>query len=419
MIGARTCRVLPALVTGALAIALLAACAGTQSSQTSKVQPIDEGDLRARAVVKEQGRIRVAAAVPDDAETRAMFGVDLAAKGIQPLWLEITNQSNRAFVFLPTGLDPEYFSAREAAFLFKGELGNRGYRALADHLEAISLNSREPIRPGAKVSGIVYANRVVPTVSAPVDLLGEYWIERINLLVPVPGTETVQRRLEELGAFARSQKTDLIGDEPALRRALEDLPCCATAGGGTDDGPPLNLVAIGDAGDVISSFVRSLYRYRPVSPMRVFGRVEDFSGRRISRWVAPKPLVIHGWLTPLRFRGEPVVILQVSTPRGGRFGPKDAPADDIDPRVDDARDAVIQQLLYSQSVSKLGFVRGSGSTGGRFPTDGLRAVVLIGAKPVSLSNVDFFDWSASAMQLGVSSGLPALHPASRPFARPQ
>ena len=79
---------------------------------------IDEDGLRAHAVVKAQDRIRVAAAVPNDAETQAMFGVDLAAKGIQPLWLEITNRGDRAFVFLPTGLDPEYFSPREAAFLF-------------------------------------------------------------------------------------------------------------------------------------------------------------------------------------------------------------------------------------------------------------------------------------------------------------
>jgi hypothetical protein len=227
-------------------------------------------------------------------------------------------------VILPTGLDPEYFSPREAAFLFKGELGDRGYRALADHLESISLNSREPIQPGATASGIVFANRVVPTISAAVDLIGENWSERINLLVPVPGTEPVQRRLEELESIGRNQATEAIVDEVALRRALEALPCCATAGDGAADGPPLNLVVIGDPGDVISSFVRSLYRYRPVSPMRAFGRVQDISAKKISRWVAPKPLVIHGWLAPLRFRGEPVLIVQVSAPRGGRFAPANA-----------------------------------------------------------------------------------------------
>mgnify|MGYP001117032330 CR=1 FL=1 len=70
-----------------------------------------------------------------------------------------------------------------------------------------------------------------------------------------------------------------------------------------------HLVVIGDPGDIISSFARSLYRYGPVSPMRAFGRGQDISAKKISRWVAPKPLVIHGWLAPLRFRGEPVMIL--------------------------------------------------------------------------------------------------------------
>jgi hypothetical protein len=116
----------------------------------------------------------------------------------------------------------------------------------------------------------------------------------------------------------------------------------------------LNLVVIGDLGDIISSFARSLYRCRPVSPMRAFGRVQDISAKKISRSVAPKSLVIHGWLAPLRFRNKPVLILQVSSPRGGRFGPVDGPDGDVDLRVDDARDAVIQELLYSQSVSKLG-----------------------------------------------------------------
>ena len=394
MIVARACRVLLALIAGALAVALLVACAGTHNSSRTFEVPsgIDEDGLRAHAVVKAQDRIRVAAAVPNDAETQAMFGVDLAAKGIQPLWLEITNRGDRAFVFLPTGLDPEYFSPREAAFLFKGGLGDRGYRALADYLESVSLTSREPIRPGATVSGIVYTNREVPTIAAAVELVGENWSKRINLLVPVPGTESVQRRLEELETIVRNQPTKTIADEAALRRALEALPCCAAAEDGTTDGPPLNLVVIGDPGDVISSFAHSLYRYRPVSPMRAFGREQDLSGKRISRWVAPKSLVIRGWIAPLRFRGEPVLVLQASTSRGGRFAPADALADDIDPRVDDARDAVIQEMLYSQSVSKLGFVRGASGTHGSFPTDGLRAVVLIDAMPVSLSHIDFFDW---------------------------
>ena len=67
MIVAPAGRVLLALIAGALAVALLVACAGTHGSETFKVPDgIDEDDLRARAVVKAKDRIRVAAAVPND-----------------------------------------------------------------------------------------------------------------------------------------------------------------------------------------------------------------------------------------------------------------------------------------------------------------------------------------------------------------
>ncbi len=394
MIVARACRVLLALIAGALAVALLVACAGTHGSRDV------QGSRRHR-----RGR---------PARPRRCEGDRIASEWrrrcrTMPRLRRCSGSTSRRRAYSrcgsksPTEVTGHSCSCRPVStqntfrrakprFSFKGGLGDRGYRALADYLESVSLNSRQPIRPGATVSGIVYANREVPTIAAAVELVGENWSKRINLLVPVPGTESVQRRLEELGTIVRNQPTKTIADEAALRRALEALPCCAAAEDGTTDGPPLNLVVIGDPGDVISSFAHSLYRYRPVSPMRAFGREQDLSGKRISRWVAPKPLVIRGWIAPLRFRGEPVLVLQASTPRGGRFAPADALADDIDPRVDDARDAVIQEMLYSQSVSKLGFVRGASGTRGSFPTDGLRAVVLIDAMPVSLSHIDFFDW---------------------------
>ena len=239
----------------------------------------------------------------------------------------------------------------------------------------------------------MYANRVVPTISAAVELVGENWSERINLLVPVPGTESVQRRLEELGAIVRNQATKTIADEAALRRALEALPCCAAAGDGTADGPPLNLVVIGDPGDVISSFARSLYRYRPVSPMRAFGRVQDLSAKKISRWVAPKPLVIRGWLAPLRFRGEPVLILQVSSSTrrtlraGRRAGRTTSTRVWTTPATQSSKSCSIRSPSRSLASSAE-----RAAPGGSFPTDGLRAVVLIDAMPVSLSHVDFFDW---------------------------
>jgi hypothetical protein len=44
----------------------------------------------------------------------------------------------------------------------------------------------------------------------------------------------------------------------------------------------------------------------------VFARVQDLSGHKISRWVAPQPLILRSWLTPFRYQGT-VWAVQVST----------------------------------------------------------------------------------------------------------
>jgi hypothetical protein len=69
----------------------------------SEPAPLDDGPLRARAVTKTDDGIRASAAVPSGDESRSIFGVDLDQRGIQPLWLEIENGSERSFYFLPTG----------------------------------------------------------------------------------------------------------------------------------------------------------------------------------------------------------------------------------------------------------------------------------------------------------------------------
>ena len=74
----------------------------------------------------------------------------------------------------------------------------------------------------------------------------------------------------------------------------------------------------------------------------------------------------------------------------------------IDPDVDAARNDLIQDMVYSQCLTKLGFVKGVGRvmasqpratpSGTIYHTDGLRAVFLFEQKSVSLSEIEFFDW---------------------------
>jgi hypothetical protein len=100
----------------------------------------------------------------------------------------------------------------------------------------------------------------------------------------------------------------------------------------------------------------------------------------------------------------------VSTILGGRFAASGEETRRIEPDVDEARDDVVQDLLYSQALAKIGFVKGAGSVsaaepgqtpdGSSYRTDGLRAVLVFGGKAVSLAEVDFFDWERLADHRG-------------------
>ena len=190
-----------AMAAVGLALLLLT---GACASPFERPAPVDDEPLRARAVTKTDDGIRVSAAVPSADESRSIFGVDLDQRGIQPLWLEIENGSERSVYFLPTGLDPEYFAPLEVAFLYEGPFHDEGKAALSAHLEALSFDSRSPILPGETVSGFVYVNRADPSMMVKVDLIGREWSDSIGLVVPVPGTEAAQQRMAALrGLYAR------------------------------------------------------------------------------------------------------------------------------------------------------------------------------------------------------------------------
>jgi hypothetical protein len=69
------------------------------------------------------------------------------------------------------------------------------------------------------------------------------------------------------------------------------------------------------------------------------------------------------WLSPMRYAGKPVWVGQISRDIGVRFTLKVWPpvTHKIDPDIDDAMFALIEDLLYSQQLAKTGFVKGVGA----------------------------------------------------------
>lgn len=94
----------------AIAVALLTGCAPYQP------RPLAEVPFQDRIESAERNGLRVSVSVLSREEARETFGVDLYAKGIQPVWVSIENRTEKHWAFMQHGLDPNYYSAREAAY---------------------------------------------------------------------------------------------------------------------------------------------------------------------------------------------------------------------------------------------------------------------------------------------------------------
>jgi hypothetical protein len=370
----------------ALAMAV-AACATFE-----RPEPYDDAALRAQAETRTEDGVRVSVALPSVEQSRAIFGIDLAERDIQAVWLEIENQSAPVFVFLPTGVDPEYLSPFEVAFAYHQTFADAANDELDAHLRALNFDARGHFSPGTTRSGFVFAAHPRPARAVDVDLLGDQWSRTFALIVVIPGG-TVADDLARLMAAIAESELIRTADDDHLRVALQTLPCCTSAADGEAGGLPLNLVLIGALEEWIAALVRQGYRHAALEPRYVFGRPQDVPIGKQAGWVAAQPLQVRVWLTPIRHLGEAVWIGQVSAPLGGRLGAAEGGPPRTNPDLDEARNDLIQDLFYSQALAKLGFLAGAGRPAeAGYRGDGLRAVMVLEQQPVSLAEVQFFDW---------------------------
>lgn len=377
-----------------VAFLILSGCA---TGSFEKPADFDPRPLRERAETALNDDIRISTAVPSRDESLAIFGVDLSSKGIQPVWLEIENMTDERMHFMRTGLDPEYFAPREVAFTFRDDLSEESGMRLDQHLEQLSIGNL--IRPDATESGFVYTYTDFGSKFVTVDLVGDGWSGHFSLTPEVPGHSARDEQLKKIDRAADAMTPRNVSSESQLRQVLEQMPCCASDENGVHAGP-LNIVVVGDPSATGPALLRRHFRVTRASPFYAFGRQQDLSLKKSSGWVAAQPHVLRAWLTDVRFNGKVVWIAHISMPLGGRFADEDETR--IDPNVDDARLDLVQDAMYSQFLSKMGFVKGVGAAsikspqatanGSEYYTDGLRAVLEFQESPLSLDEIGFFDW---------------------------
>lgn len=387
-------------------------------------QPPDHEDMSFRTYEATEGddRLRVTAAVLTSEEAQEVFGVDLRNRWIQAVWLEVTNKDDIPYWLLFPSLDPEYYSADEVAYSFSGVLSKKGYRTLAAYLRKHAFTN--PVHPGEIRFGYVFVNLDQGSKEIDVQLLSLDRVEEFTFYLKVPGLRS--RSIDDVVKEYPEEDIQYI-DEDELRYALTYLPCCTTDEKDNGEGDPLNLIFIGNPDDLIPAFIRrgwrptedtywssiwktigsflfgSRYEYSPVSPLYVFGRPQDVALQK-ARESIQRRNHLRLWLTPLRYQGKAIWIGQISRDIGVRFTFKSGMGvtHKIDPDVDETRNAIAQDMLFSQGLKKLGFVRGVGEstpdnprrnlTGDPYFTDGLRAVLLMDREQTLMRDVEFFQW---------------------------
>jgi len=372
------------------------------------------------------GEVTVAAAVLSAEESAAVYGVPLADRLIQPVWIEVENRDDVPYWLMFPGIDANFFPASEAAEAMATGAGGQTAQELDRRFRDLAF--RNPVPPGGKVSGFVLTNLHEGVKLLQVDLFADKRSRTFSFLAVVPGLKTDYQKSEVFrdNLLAQPQLTDYV-DDAAFQAALEALPCCVTNKDGSKYGDPLNLVVIGGIDDafpalvrrgwtptevtwkgsvmrmVSSALSRERYPYAPISDLYLFGRPQDIALQKARDNIHQRNH-LRLWRSSMSYHGKPVWVGQISRDIGSRLTihSPTLTTHKIDPDVDEAARALTEDLVYSQGLRAIGFVGGVGAASKDAPrenlttdpyyTDGLRYVLLFDSEPTSLTEITMLPW---------------------------
>jgi hypothetical protein len=408
------------IVTGVVAV-------GAFGGTTSAAQDArSHAAYVARARSGTQGEVRVSAAALSADESAAVYGSPLADKLIQPVWIEVENNEDVPYWMMFAGLDPNFFPASEAAEAMAAGGSSRKLEELDRRFKELAF--RNPVPPGGMVAGFVLTNSHEGVKLLQIDLFADRRSRSFSFLAVVPGLRT---DYSESRVFRRDIAADggvvNFTDDPEFRAALEALPCCATNKDGSRNGDPLNLVIIGGIDDAFASLVRrgwspteatwkgsvmrmmssalsrERYPYAPISNLYLFGRPQDIALQKARDNIHQRNH-LRLWRSAMLYHGQPVWVGQISRDIGSRLTihSPTLTTHKIDPDVDEAARALMEDLVYSQGLRAIGLVKGVGAAPKSAPrenlttdpyyTAGMRTVLLFNSTPTSLTQIEVLPW---------------------------
>jgi hypothetical protein len=370
----RVIRLLPVMV----AALFIGACATMYSPE-----PLDDPKQFASFQSKTIGDVTVSLAILTDEEAKQHFGADLGARGVQALWVSVRNASNFRYWFVRNDVDPDLYSADEAAQLVQKDFSDADFESMRQYFRDESI--RVLMEPGHVTEGLIFLPReeggryveiFLASDSYEAELalqdtlepreketFGSYNELRFAFALTLPDGIFDYELLDPSAAYEGKELPDL--DLDGLRQALGQLPCCVTNADGDSNGDPLNLVLAGSIEEVMFSLSKCRwsfthritagtvgrmieatldgegYAVAPVSSLYVFDRKQDIALQRARRNIAQR----------FGFVG------------GSTFAPSDDPAYNL--------------------------------TGDPFYSDGLRLVVMLSRDPVPYTEVRNLLWEES------------------------
>lgn len=106
----------------------------------------DDSALRARAITDTVNDVTLSASVLSVADSERLFGADINAGGIQPVWIEVRNDSAHTLWLLRSGTDPNYFSPLEVAWPLHTKFAKQSNARIDDYFDSLAFQN--PIPPG-------------------------------------------------------------------------------------------------------------------------------------------------------------------------------------------------------------------------------------------------------------------------------
>ena len=365
----------------------------------------DRTSFMERAQTQSRDNLTATLTVLSNKESKKFFGTALAKRGIQPLWLKIDNRSDDTYFLIPRNIDPNYYSAEEAAYMAHYRQTRQFFQAgllavlffpvlvlvpinfftirhankeMDGIFEEVSMHSYV-IQPGKQHEGFLYTSVDQGTKHVKIDLLGDNKRETFDFVVPVPGMKPDYTTKDFASRYSKEAILEFT-DEDFLEH-LKGLPCCNTNKKGTQSGDPLNLIVIGELEDLITIFTSSGWdetaaltmasglsmakafftgendRYSPISPLYYRGHPQDIAFQK-TRDNINQRLHFRLWYTPMRYNGKPVWMGAISRDIGVKFTLKTwyMTTHKIDPNLDDSRDYLLADLIEVGKVSQYGFI---------------------------------------------------------------